>query len=132
MVSSMAKKKAPTRKPASAKRAEKGSAKSKSAGQTKRTARRTPSKAKSVSLGRPKVTAEEKLYMLFKDDYQARQLFEFLQVSSVGELEHFTPAEIVERLSQPVRQTVQRIRKLLAEKNRSLREDQEFAAKQKN
>lgn len=98
---------------------------SKKKARTKKAKRKTTA----ISLGRPKVTAEEKLYMLFKDDYQARQLFEFLQVASVGELEQFSPAEIVDRLSQPLKQTVQRIRKLLAGKNRSLRDDQEFAAR---
>jgi hypothetical protein len=99
----------------------------KPADKKKSTTRRAKVKSKPVSLGRPKVTAEEKLYMLFKDDYQARQLFEFLRVESVGELEQFTPDQIVERLTRPMRQTVERIRLVLAEKNRSLRDDQRFA-----
>src|SRR5688572_20919736 len=35
-------------------------------------------RAKKISLGRPTVTAEEKLFMLFHEDYEARQVFEFL------------------------------------------------------
>src|SRR4051812_25347030 len=39
------------------------------------------------SLGRPLVTQEEKLYMLFHDDYQSRQVFEFLRVDTIKDLE---------------------------------------------
>jgi hypothetical protein len=79
------------------------------------------------SLGRPLVTAEEKLYLLFKEDYEARQVFEFLRVESVGDLERYSPEEIVKILSAPVRTTVQRIRRRLAEKKRALQGDQAFA-----
>lgn len=80
-----------------------------------------------VSLGRPLVTQEEKLYMLFKDDYHARQIFEFLRVYTVKELEEFSPQQIVRRISKPVFDTVDRIRAKLAEMKRSLRDDAEFA-----
>jgi hypothetical protein len=83
----------------------------------------------SLSLGRPIVTQEEKLYMLFKEDYHARQIFDFLRVETVKELEEFSPQEILKRLSEPIRQTVDRIRKKLAEKKRSLAGDEEFAHK---
>ena len=83
------------------------------------------------SLGRPKVTQDEKLYMLFKEDYHARQIFDFLRVATVKELEQFGPGDILRRLSEPIRQTVDRIRKKLAEKNRSLAGDEEFAKKYK-
>ena len=79
------------------------------------------------SLGRPLVTAEEKLYLLFREDYEARQVFEFLRVESVGDLERYSPEEIVKILSAPVRTTVQRIRKRLAEKKRALQGDEAFA-----
>ena len=88
-------------------------------------------RVKRISLGRPKVTAEEKLYMLFKEDYHARQIFEFLRVETVRELEQYSPQEIVHRLSRPIRQTVDVIRRKLAAKNRSLAGDEEFAAKHK-
>jgi hypothetical protein len=87
---------------------------------------------KKISLGRPTVTAEEKLFMLFHDDYHARQIFEFLRAETVADLEQFTPQEIIHRLSRPIRETVDRIRTKLAERNRSLADDQEFAANYKS
>ena len=59
------------------------------------------SKSKEPSLGRPLVTNEEKLYMLFKEDYHARQIFEFLRVETVKDLEEFSPEQIVRLLSRP-------------------------------
>ncbi len=85
------------------------------------------SKPKEPSLGRPLVTNEEKLYMLFKEDYHARQIFEFLRVETVKDLEQFSPEQIVRLLSKPIRTTVDRIRQKLAEKNRHLLEDVEYA-----
>jgi hypothetical protein len=86
------------------------------------------SKPKEISLGRPLVTNEEKLYMLFHEDYHARQIFEFLRVETVKDLEQFSPEQIVRLLSKPIRTTVDRIRQKLAEKNRHLLEDVEYAA----
>jgi hypothetical protein len=83
--------------------------------------------AKTISLGRPTITAEEKLFMLFHDDYHARQVFEFLRADSVGDLEKFTPQDIIHRLSRPIRETVDRIRTKLAERNRCLAGDERFA-----
>ncbi len=88
-------------------------------------------KVNAVSLGRPQVTGEEKLFLLFKDDYHARQVFDFLRVETVKELEQFTPQEIVHRLSQPIRQTVEGIRRRLAEKNRCLAGDEEYVLRYK-
>jgi hypothetical protein len=91
-------------------------------------ARRTPAKTnKTPSLGRPTVSLEEKLFLLFREDFHARQIFEFLRAETVRDLEQFSPEEIVKRLSQPIRQSVQRIRLKLARHNRCLRDDQEFA-----
>ena len=101
-------KKAPKKKPAAKKRA-----------------------AKKISLGRPTITAEEKLFMLFHDDYHARQIFEFLRAETVGDLEQFSPQEIIHKLSRPIRETVDRIRVKLAERNRCLAGDAEFAASHK-
>ena len=80
----------------------------------------------SAAIGRALVTQEEKLYMLFKEDYHARQIFEFLRVETVKDLEQFSPQQIVKLLSQPIQATVLRIRRKLAEKNRHLADDAEF------
>jgi hypothetical protein len=95
--------------------------------------KRAPKKRapKKISLGRPTITAEEKLFMLFHEDYHARQIFEFLRAETVGDLERFTPQEIIHRLSRPIRETVDRIRIRLAERNRCLAGDEEFAAEYK-
>ena len=95
---------------------------------TKKPASRKAVKEPEVALGRPLVTQEEKLYMLFKDDYHARQIFEFLRVFTVKELEEFSPQQIVRRVSNPVFDTVHRIREKLAGMKRSLRDDEAFAA----
>jgi hypothetical protein len=92
----------------------------------KSAARKKPAKRK-PSLGRPTITAEEKLFMLFHEDYEARQVFEFLRAETVADLEQFSPQEIIHRLSRPIRETVDRIRSKLAERNRCLLEDEEFA-----
>ena len=84
-----------------------------------------------ASLGRPKVTSDEQLDMLFHQHYHARQVFEFLRVHTVRELEQFSPQEIFRKLTQPVRETVDDIRRLLAEKNRHLADDLEFALEHK-
>ena len=77
-------------------------------------------------LPRPTITGEEKLFLLFKDDYHARQIFDFLRVETVRELEQFSPDEIVKRLSRPIVESVERIRNRLAEKNRYLSGDEGF------
>lgn len=94
-------------------------------------AKRTAKKAKKITLGRPTITAEEKLFLLFHDDYHARQIFEFLRAETVGDLEQFSPQEIIHRLSRPIRETVDRIRTRLAARNRCLAGDEAFAAEHK-
>jgi hypothetical protein len=49
----------------------------------------------------------------------------------VGELEQHTPQDIIHRLSRPIRETVDRIRKKLAERNRCLAGDESFAVEHK-
>jgi hypothetical protein len=100
---------------------------------TKKPAKKTAAKKKhkKISLGRPTVTAEEKLFMLFHEDYEARQVFEFLRAETVADLEQHTPQDIIHRLSRPIRETVDRIRQRLAERNRCLAGDEEFAAEHK-
>lgn len=88
--------------------------------------KRAPAKEQ-ASLGRPTVTADEQLYLLFKEDYHARQIFEFLRVHTVRELEQHNPREIIKRLSRPIEDSVDRIRRFLAERNRCLAGDEEFA-----
>lgn len=78
---------------------------------------------------RPKVTAEEKLYLLFKDDYEARQVFAYLRVETVGELEQYAPEQIIDLLTKPLQETVGRIREKLAEKYRRLAGDDAYLAK---
>jgi hypothetical protein len=94
-------------------------------------AKRKAAAKKPPSLGRPKVTADEPLYLLFKEDYHARQIFEFLRVNTVRELEQYSAADIIKRLSQPVRDSVERIRHRLADHNRCLAGDLEYALEQK-
>ena len=106
----------------------KTNASSKKSAAAKKPAARKAAKQPDVSLGRPLVSQEEKLYLLFKDDYHARQIFEFLRVETVKELEQFSPSQIVRILSKPISTTVERIRQRLAEMKRSLRDDAEFAA----
>lgn len=123
----MAKKKTLQRGPKQAKKPATKKQRSAKTTPAKKAARRTPK----VTLGRPTITVEEKLFMLFHDDYHARQIFEFLRVETVGDLEQFTPQEIIHRLSRPIRETVDRIRLKLAERNRCLQDDAQFAAAHK-
>jgi hypothetical protein len=83
--------------------------------------------APAATLGRPKVTGDEDLDLLFKEDYHARQIFKFLSVSTVKQLEQFSAAEILRRLSRPIKETVERVRRSLAERNRCLEGDEDFA-----
>jgi hypothetical protein len=83
------------------------------------------------ALGRPKVTGEEDLDMLFKEDFHARQIFKFLSVATVKELERFSPGEILRRVSTPIKETVERVRRSLAERNRCLAGDEAFALEHK-
>ena len=99
----------------------------------RRKARSAPSPVSNAvpSLGRPKVTGEEDLDMLFKEDFHARQIFKFLSVATVKQLEQYSAAEILRRLSRPIKETVERIRRSLAERNRCLAGDEEFALEHK-
>lgn len=90
-------------------------------------AQKKPGGARTKKLGRARVTADAQLDQLFLKDYEARQVFEFLHVATIRELEQFTPEEIITRLTGPMVQTVNRIRKALALNNRCLRDDEDFA-----
>ena len=91
--------------------------------------KRSAPRRKAAALGRPKISADEKLYLLFKEDYHARQVFAFLRVETVRELEQHSPKQIVKLLSRPIQETVERIRQKLADNNRFLLDDAEFAIK---
>jgi hypothetical protein len=109
----------------SAKKSAKSAVKKPAKAAKKKPARRKP------TLGRPTITAEEKLFMLFHDDFHARQIFDFLRAETVGDLEQHSPQEIIHRLSRPIRETVERIRQRLAARNRCLKDDEEFAVEHK-
>lgn len=116
------KKKALTTKKAT--RVKAATAKKESKGRTKsaqKSVKRTP------SLGRPRLPGDAKLDLVFQKDYQAREIFAFLQVTTVRELEEFGSEQILEMLTGPMVQTVDRIRKALAINNRSLKSDRKFA-----
>jgi hypothetical protein len=85
-------------------------------------------KSAAQSLGRPRVPVDAELALVFQKDYQAREIFAFLGVHTIRELEQFGPQEIIDRLAGPMVQTVNRIRKALALSNRSLAGDRQFAA----
>lgn len=126
----MAKKKQPARGTATGRKQPAGkSLRSRKAAKSPPAKKRVASKP--PTLGRPKVTGEELLYLLFKEDYHARQVFEFLRVNTVKELEQHSASEIIKRLSQPVRDTVERIRRTLATYNRCLDGDLEYALDKK-
>jgi hypothetical protein len=105
----------------------KPAAKRKAAG-TLATKSAPPPADSSATIGRVLVSQEEKLYLLFREDYHARQIFEFLRAETVKDLEQFSPQQIVKLLSQPIQRTVERIREKLAEKNRHLAGDEAFVA----
>lgn len=90
-------------------------------------ARRATPRPKRADLGRARVSGTAELDQYFLKDYEARQVFVFLGVKTLKELEGFSPQEIIERLTAPMVQTVNRIRKALALQNRCLANDQQFA-----
>jgi hypothetical protein len=130
----VAKKKKPPAGPPARKAAKKSTAGAtkrvpRAAAKTSRTVKKPrPAKRKGpASLGRVKVAADARLDHLFQKDYQAREIFDFLQVQTLRELEQHAPQDIIERLTGPMVQTVQRIRKTLALVHRHLAKDEKFA-----
>ena len=108
--------------------AKKKTAKKKAA--KKKTTKKKGNKAassRSPGLGRPRIPGTAELDMFFKRDFGARQIFRFLDVSTIRELEQFSPDEITDRVISPMVQAVQRIRKTLAMANRHLAQDAKFA-----
>lgn len=88
---------------------------------------RTAKRKGPAELGRVKVAADARLDLLFQKDYQAREIFDFLKVQTLRELEQHAPQQIIELLTGPMVQTVQRIRKTLALVHRHLAKDEKFA-----
>lgn len=88
---------------------------------------RTGATRKAASLGRPRIPGDARLDLVFQKDYQAREIFAFLQIHTIKELEEFSPQDIIERLAGPLVQTVTRIRKTLALYHRALADDTHFA-----
>jgi hypothetical protein len=93
----------------------------------KSTKKKSP-RASSGPLGRARVSGTAELDQFFLKDYEARQVFTFLGVKTLKELEEYSPQQIIDRLSAPMVQTVTRIRKSLSMQNRFLAGDQKFAA----
>lgn len=78
-------------------------------------------------LGRSRIPTDAPLAIVFQNDMQAQEAFAFLEIQTIRELEEFDPDELVRRLSSPAKQTVGRIRKMLAINNRCLSADEDFA-----
>jgi hypothetical protein len=114
-------KKAPARKPKSARKPAAGGRK------TRVVKKPSKSRTRGVDLGRARVSGTAELDQNFLKDYEARQVFAFLGVKTLKDLEGFAPQEIIDRLTAPMLQTVNRIRKALAMQNRCLSGDQKFA-----
>lgn len=78
-------------------------------------------------IGRSRIPADAPLSVVFEHFPDAQKAFEFLQVHTIRDLEQFAPDELVMKLTSPAKQTVGRIRKILAMNNRCLAEDESFA-----
>ena len=78
-------------------------------------------------LGRSRIPIDAPLDVVFQNDLSAREAFVFLGIHTMRELEQFEPDELVMRLTSPAKQTVGRIRKILAMNNRCLSGDESFA-----
>jgi hypothetical protein len=125
-------KKVVRKKVAKKKAAKKKTARKKAAPKKKKTAKRTVKKKVArkkspIGLGRARIAGTAELDRYFAKDYEAREVFHFLGVKTLKELEQYRPEEIVEVLTRPVVHTVDRIRKALALQNRCLAGDQKFA-----
>ncbi len=77
------------------------------------------------------MTGEEDLDLFFKEDYHARQIFKYLGVQTVKELERYSASEILRRRSEPIKKTGERVRTLLAQYNRCLHGDETYALEHK-
>lgn len=103
-----------------------GTNRSKTARKKKKAVKKSAAQ-RAIAMGRPRIPADARLDLVFQKDYRAREIFAFLGVRTVRELEQFGPQEIIDRLTGPMIETVERIRKALALNNRSLAGDRDFA-----
>ncbi len=78
-------------------------------------------------MGRSRIPTDAPLAVVFQSDMDAQEAFAFLGIHTIRDLEVFGPDELVLRLTSPAKQTVGRIRKILAMNNRCLQEDEAFA-----
>lgn len=78
-------------------------------------------------LGRSRIPTDAPLDIIFQNDQLARESFVYLGIHTVRELEMFEADELVMRLTSPAKQTVGRIRKILAMNKRCLAGDEGFA-----
>lgn len=78
-------------------------------------------------LGRSRIPMDAPLSVVFEHFSDAQEAFQFLGIQTIRELEQFAPDELVLRLTSPAKQTVGRIRKILAMNNRCLANDETFA-----
>lgn len=111
------------KKPAAAKKPARKSAKPRQASKTVK----KPKRSGGIDLGRARVSGTAELDQHFLKDYEARQVFTFLGVKTLKELEQYSPQDIIDLLTAPMVTTVNRIRKALAMQNRCLAKDQKFA-----
>ena len=78
-------------------------------------------------MGRSRIPIDAPLAVVFQNVLDAQEAFSLLGIHTVRELELFDPDELVMRLTSPAKQTVGRIRKILAMNNRCLLNDEAFA-----
>ena len=78
-------------------------------------------------LGRSQIPIDAPLDIVFQNDQAAREAFVFLGIHTVRELEQIEADDLVRQLTSPAKQTVGRIRKILAMNNRCLSNDEAFA-----
>ena len=78
-------------------------------------------------IGRSRIPIDAPLSVVFEHFPDEKQAFDLLQIQTIRELEEFEPDELVRRLTSPAKQTVGRIRKILAMNNRCLANDESFA-----
>lgn len=78
-------------------------------------------------IGRSRIPTDAPLSVVFEHFPDAQQAFALLEIHTIRQLEEFAPDELVMRLTSPAKQTVGRIRKILAMNNRCLADDEAFA-----
>lgn len=96
---------------------------------TKPASEKTSRSAKAASFAPKRViksSDDNQLHLLFKSDFECRQLFEYLRIRTVEELIEMGPREIIDRLSVPYMVAVERMRSRLADIQTCLAGDESF------